>query len=105
MKTLPIIVFTSVKSKIRILGFDRVIRLSGWISFFKNQNEVVLIKKKKQKSTGCNRVFDRVLLGQPDQPVTPGFSFPYFFFNSALFQLRINPPSRTKFQNYTPNNL
>jgi hypothetical protein len=31
--------------------------------FFLNQNDVVLFKK--QKSTGCNQVFDRVLPGQP----------------------------------------
>ena len=41
--------------------------------FFSNQNDVVLVKK-KQKATGCNRVFDRV------NRVTPGFSFSHFFF-------------------------
>jgi hypothetical protein len=48
-------------------------------------------KNKKQKLTGCNRVFDRV---------TPGFSFLYFFFNLARFQPRVNPPGRAGFQNY-----
>jgi len=33
-------------------------------SIFLNQNDVVLIKK--QKSTGCNRVFDRVLPGHKE---------------------------------------
>jgi hypothetical protein len=66
----------------QVPDFDRV-------NFFLNQNDVVLIKK----STGCNRVFDRV------NRVTPGFSFLYFFFNSAQFQLRVgrvpgDPPGR-----------
>jgi hypothetical protein len=59
-------------------------------SFFLNQNDVILVKK--QKSTGCNRVFDRVLLGQSGHRVnwiTPGFSFPYYFFNPARFQPRV----------------
>jgi hypothetical protein len=34
---------------------------------------------------GRNRVFGQV---------TPGFSFPYFFFNPARFQPWVNPPSR-----------
>jgi hypothetical protein len=59
--------------------------LSGQI-FLKNQNDVVLVKK--QKSTGCNRVFDLVLPGRL------GFFFPYFFFNPAWFQPRIGPPGR-----------
>jgi hypothetical protein len=57
--------------------------------FFFNQNDVVLIKK--QKSTGRNRVFNRV---------TPGFFFSCFFFNPARFQLWIDPLGRTGFQNY-----
>jgi hypothetical protein len=66
----------------RVSGFDRIIGLSGLI-FFK-------LKwcrfSKKQKSTGCNWVFDRV---------TPGFSFSYFFFNPVRFQPRVNRvPSR-----------
>jgi hypothetical protein len=40
------------------LSFDRVGRIN--LYFKKIQNGVVLIKKKKQKLTGCNRVFDRV---------------------------------------------
>ena len=49
--------------------------------FFKNQNDVVLVKKKKQKSTCCNQIFDRV--NQVSQ-VTPGFDFPYFFLKPDL---------------------
>ena len=74
----------------------------AWVKFFfLNQNDVVLVKKKK-KSTGCNRVFDRVL---PGQPGTSGFFFPYFFFIPARFQPRIgrsrvNPSGRAEFQKY-----
>jgi len=32
--------------------------------FLKNQNDIVLVKK-KQNLAGCNQVFDRVLSGQP----------------------------------------
>jgi hypothetical protein len=48
--------------------------LAGSIPIFlKIQNGVILvkIKNKKQKSTGCNQVFDRVLLGQPGHRVNP----------------------------------
>jgi len=51
------------RSKTRVPGFDRVIRLVGSIFFYINQNDVVLVKKKLM---GCNRVFDRV------------FSYPIF---------------------------
>jgi hypothetical protein len=37
---------------------------------------------KKIKTTS----FDQVLSGQPGRRVTPGFSFPCFFFNPARFQ-------------------
>jgi hypothetical protein len=48
-------------------------------------------KKNKQKSTGCNRIFDRVL---PSQPGRPGHDFFYFFINPARFQSRIDPSGR-----------
>jgi hypothetical protein len=62
--------------------------------FFLNQNNIVLVKK--QKSTGCNRVFGQV---------TPGFSLLYFFFNpldSSLGSVRsqVDPAGRAGFQNY-----
>ena len=65
--------------KIRVLCFDRVAR----VNFFykKNKNDVILVKTKKQKSMGCNRVFDRV---------TPDFFFPCFFFNPIWFQPRVS---------------
>jgi hypothetical protein len=69
--------------KVWVSGFDPVF---GLILFFLNQNDVVLVKK--QKSTGCNRVFDLVL------PSQLGFFFPYFFFNPDWFQPRIGPPGR-----------
>jgi hypothetical protein len=53
----------------------------------KIQNNVVLIKKTKQKSTGYNRVFNQVLPGQPagsHQVMT--FSI---FINPARFQPRV----------------
>ena len=71
------------------MSFDWVIGLSGSILvFLKNQNEVILIKK-KQKLTGYNRVFDRVLPGHVGRRVTSGFDFFYFFLNPARFQPRI----------------
>jgi hypothetical protein len=57
---------------------DRVTGSPRSILFF-NPNDVILVKK-KQKSTGRNRIFDRV---------TSGFSFPYFYFNPARFQPRV----------------
>jgi hypothetical protein len=44
----------------RVPGFDRVTGSARSIPIFKKiQNGVVLVKK-KQKSTGCNQVFDRI---------------------------------------------
>jgi hypothetical protein len=48
----------------------QVLTESAGLFFLKNQNNVVLVKKKKQKLTGCNWVFDRVILG---------FFYPIFF--------------------------
>ena len=84
------------RSKARVSGFDRVSRINF---FSKHQNDVILFKK--QKSTGCNRVFDRVL---PGSTGSAGF----FLF---LFFLQLDPVSATdrsgrgstclvKFQNY-----
>jgi hypothetical protein len=56
--------------------------LTGSILIFKKiQNGVVLVKKKKN-STGYNRVFDRILPGQP------GHGLCNFFINPAWFQPR-----------------
>jgi len=49
--------------------------------FFKKNSKRCRFNKKKQKSTVCNRVFDRV---------TPGFFLSYFFFNPAQFQSRVS---------------
>jgi hypothetical protein len=71
-------------------GFRVLTGLPGSISiFFKNQNDIILVLKKKQKSTGCNRVFDQVLSGHQVNQVTPGFDFPYFFLNQTQFQPQI----------------
>jgi hypothetical protein len=59
----------------------------------KNQNDVVLVKK-KQKSTGLSPGLDRV------SRVTPGFFFPRFFVNPAQFRPRVDLPGRAGFQNY-----
>jgi hypothetical protein len=62
--------------------------------FFLNQNNVILVKKKNKNQrvatwffTGSCRV----------SRVTPGFFFPYFFFNPARFQSRVDPPGRVEF--------
>ena len=75
----------SARSKARVPDFDRVAR----VNFFLNQNDIVLVKKNQQVATGSCRV-------------TPGFSFPYFFFNPARFQPRVGwvPGRPARFQNY-----
>jgi hypothetical protein len=55
--------------------------------FLKNQNNIILVKK--QKSPGCNWVFDQVLPGQMGRRVTLGFNFLYSFLNLVQFQPRI----------------
>jgi len=65
--------------------------------FFLNQNDVILVKK--QKSTGLQPGRDWVA-GSTCR-VTPGFSFPRFFFNLDRFQPRINPSSRAGFKTTT----
>jgi len=69
---LKTIVLEPARSKARVPGFNWVTRSPGSIFFKKNQNHVVLVKK--QKSTGCNQIFDRVLPGHT------GFFLLLFFF-------------------------
>jgi hypothetical protein len=71
--------------------------------FLKNQNDIVLVKKNQRVATGFLTGSCRV---------TPGFSFPYFFFNPAWFQTRVGRvPDRPAglgqagFQNYDCNYL
>jgi hypothetical protein len=66
-------------------GFRVLIGSPGSI-FFLNQNDVVLVKK--QKSTGCNRVFDQVLPSQPGHRVNP-LGHTVFFL--PLFFLQLDP--------------
>jgi len=74
--------------------------LTGSILFKKNQNDVVLVKK-KQKSTGLSPGLDRVTGStRRVSRVTPGFSFPRFFINPARFRPQVGPPGRAGFQNY-----
>jgi hypothetical protein len=57
----------------------------------KIQNGIVLVKKKKQKSTSCNWVFDRVLPGHRVNPSgQPGHGLCNFFINPARFQPRVD---------------
>jgi hypothetical protein len=69
------------------------------VNFF-NQNDVVLVKK-KQKSTGCNMVFNRVLPGQPGSQVS---LVTLSFFFSIFYLTRPGSSSgstrRAGFQNY-----
>jgi len=83
-------VWWPARSKTRVLGFDRVSRV-GRVNFYlkKIQNGVVLVKK-KQKLTGCNRV----LPGQPDHQVNLSgqrgshrvTAYAIFFINPTRFQ-------------------
>jgi len=71
-----------VRSKAQVPGFDQV----GWVNpNFKTNSKRRRFSKKK-KSTGCNRVFDRVLPGRP------GHTWSWlilFFINPVRFQPRI----------------
>jgi hypothetical protein len=60
--------------------------------FFKNQNDIVLVKK-KTKFSGLQSGFWPGLVRSTSW-VTPGFDFPYFFLNLARFQSRVDPPGR-----------
>jgi hypothetical protein len=74
----------------------------------KIQNGIVLEKK----STSCNRVFDKVLPGQPGRRstrrvgrVTPGHDFSIFSSTRSgsspeSIGSRVDPPGRAWFQNY-----
>ena len=64
---------------------------------FLNQNNVVLVKKKKQKSTSCNRVFDRVLLGQP---AGSHRVFSSLIFSSTRPSSSLGSTCQVSFQNY-----
>jgi hypothetical protein len=83
--------------KARVLGFDRV---TGSIFFLKSKRRR-FSKKKKQKSTGYNRFFDRV--------TPPGHT--EFFFTLFFLQLGSVPtpgPGLTRragFQNNVPDPL
>jgi hypothetical protein len=53
-------------SKVQVSGFDQI----NQVNHYFKKNSIVLVKKQKQKSTGCNRVFDQVLSGQPGHWIT-----------------------------------
>jgi hypothetical protein len=67
------------------------------VNLKKNQNNVVLIKKTKQKSTGYNRIL-------PGSPSHIGFFLSLFFLQPSLVLVpgRLTGPSQ--FQNYDLNN-
>jgi hypothetical protein len=71
------------------LGFDRVTGPAESIPILK-KFKTALFLQKKQKSTSCNLVFDRVLPGQPSCRVTSGNDFFYFYINPARFQSGID---------------
>jgi hypothetical protein len=61
--------------------------------FFLNQNDVVLVKK-KQKSTGYNHIFDRVLPGRPAESAGSHQIFPspvFFLIQPASSSERLDP--------------
>ena len=62
-----------------VSSFDQSPGYPGLILIFFLKSKWCRFSKTKQKSTGCNQVFDRVLPGQPGRRVTPGFDFLYFF--------------------------
>jgi len=79
-------IWWSTRLKTQVPGFDRVTRVN--FNFFKKSKRRCF-SKKKQKSTGCNWVFDQVLPGQMGRRVTPGFNFLYCFLNLVQFQSRV----------------
>jgi len=84
------------RSKARVTGSP------GSILFFKSKR-CRFSKKNKTKVNGSQPGFWLGQLGRRVNP--PGFSFPYFFFNSAWFQpraigFRVDPPGWAGFQNY-----
>jgi hypothetical protein len=94
--------------KVRIPGFDRVAGLAGSIPIKKNSKQRYFSKKKAQKSTGCNRVFDLVLPGQPTRSAESHrvMIFSIFFstrpdFSHGSARSQIDLLDRTRFQNYT----
>jgi len=74
-------------------GFRALTGLPSQI-FLKNQNDIVLVKKKNKSQ----RFAIEFLTGSCR--VTSGFSLPYFFFNSPRFQPQVDSPGRAGFQNY-----
>jgi hypothetical protein len=88
------------------LGFNRVTGSAKLIPILKKiQNGVVLVKKnkKKQKSTGCKRVFDRVLLGQPTRLVG---SYPIMIFLIfSSIQSRLTRRARPDFKTMSETNF
>jgi hypothetical protein len=69
-------------------GFRVLTGSPGQLSQFFFKSKQCYFSKKNKSQQVCNRV----LLGQLGcwvSRVTPGFSFPYFFFNPARFQPRL----------------
>ena len=86
-------------------SFDWVTRSAGSIPILKKiQNGIILVKKKKQKSTGCNRVFDRVLPGQPARSAGSHWVMTFPIFSSTRSGSspgsRVDTSGRAGFQNY-----
>jgi hypothetical protein len=87
-------IFFSYRYRVHFF-FIIVVNFFDWVGrdnlyFIKNSKRCRFSKKQKQKSTGCNRVFDWDFAGSTRR-VTSGHDFSYFFFNLARFQSRIDP--------------
>jgi hypothetical protein len=77
-------------------GFDRVTGSPRVNCFFKSKQRR-FSKKKKQKLTSCNRVFDRVL---PSQPAGSHRVFSSSIFSSTRPSSSLGSTCRVSFQNY-----
>jgi hypothetical protein len=91
-------VFKPGPVKALVPGFDQVTRVNS--DFFKKSKRSRFSKKNK-KSTGCNRVFDRVLPGQSgrwvNQPGHTGFwLFLFFLKPSPVLALGRPGPGSTR---------
>jgi len=66
------------------LGYKVLTELAGLFFFKSKRRRFSKKKQKKQKLTGLQSG-----LAGSTRRITPGFSFPHFFFNSAQFQPRV----------------
>ena len=77
-----------VWSKAQVPGFNRVVRVNFFLKKLKRR------RFSKKKSTGCNRVFDRVLPGQPVGSAGSHRVFSFLFFLQPGPVLALGRPGR-----------